>query len=522
MFHLEGITSQSFRSTRIINPDNPSEELRFDGRGFSGASFRARNEDGEICTFIEMNDYIKNHLTKEERTNLYLIYVDIDSYFDSGQQNRRRGASAVDMFDMGLSKRLNKLFNLVKFKGVKDYVLDKYKKGEIRIPADVHVDYQIEDKMQQKHIDCTYLREDYLDLVAMSMYMRLMIPIWGRYLPITKFDSRYALKEYHALKLIEGTVLFKEYTFSRLDTYVRGTVSIEDDLAVMASGLSNEEIPFFLMSQIVVKRLPIFSISYPRTEDRNSHLMSMMFHLIGGSGASGKLGQMLKKNIYEKKPIKTEWSDEDNSSVWDMYKNRELIAGGDLAITEVYITDHCFGDDPELTKLCHEYIKDINIQKITPAQIQLMTWIMATMIPGNVIPLFEGEVFRKALAIAQSQLYTWGFKELAILLTAEAVPLEEDMVIGSFSQKPVSNEKRLELDKVYGLHHNLGNNRVDNVGIESIKELTRKFLEFDWGVNCDKELYKDNEDLLISPIFGVPGDIRNNLADLLIKISQLG
>lgn len=518
MFHLEGITTISFRATKIVSPVDKNDCLLFDGKGFSGSSFRARDENGQICLFKEINDFIAKNLSKEEQVKLFTVYSTIDQYFDNSNQMRRKGGNIVDTFDTGLSKHIQKIFDIVKYKDVKDYMLNLYKKGIVRLPDDIYDDYRIEDKMQQKHIDCTYLIPDYLDLMVLSLYTRLLIPIWGRYLPITRFDSRYALKEYHALKLIEGTSLFKEFVFKRLDTYIRGTVDIEDNLSIMVSGLSNEEIPFFLMSQIVVKRLPIFSISYTDNSDRNNHLMSMMFHLIGTSGKAGKLGQSLKSPIYDKKPVETEWSDEDNSSVWDMYKSRELISGGDLAVTEVYLIDFCHGDNPELTKICYDYIQDMDLRKIAPVQIQLMTWIVSVLIPGNVVPLFEGSVLRRALAISQSQLFTWGFTNLAILLTAETIPLEKDTFVSNLGQKPITNERKLELDKVYGLT-GAGDAKYENIGVKAIQEMSKKFFESDWGVDCPKELYEDNEELKISPIFATPGDIRNDLADLLIKLS---
>lgn len=518
MFHLEGIMAFSFRATKIVSPVDPEECILFDGKGFSGASFRARNKHGEICLFNEINDFIKTNLSKEEQCKLFTVYATIDEYFDKSNQMRRKGGTIVDTFDSGLSKHIQKIFDIVKYKDVKDYLLNLYKKGVVRLPDDIYNDYRIEDKMQQKHIDCTYLIPDYLDLLALSLYTRLLVPIWGRYLNILKFDPRSSLKEYHALKLIEGTSLYKEFVFQRLDTYVRGTITIEDNLAIMVSGLSNEEIPFFLMAQIIVKRLPIFNISYSTNNDRSSHLMSMMFHLIGTSGKAAKLGQSLKNAIFDKKPVETEWSDEDNSSVWDMYKSRELISGGDLAVTEVYLKEFCHGENPELTKICYEYIKEMNLRKITPVQIQLMTWIMAVLIPGNVIPLFEGSVLRRALAISQSQLFTWGFENLAIMLTAEPVPLEKDMFVSNLGQKSITNDRKLELDKVYGLT-GINNNKHENVGVKAIQEMSRRFFESDWGVDCPKELYKDNEDLKISPIFSTHGDIRNDLADLLIKLS---
>lgn len=520
MFHLEGVTPNSFKLTKIVSPDDPNEVLLFDGKGFSGSSFRARDEEGNICTFNEINDYIKTHLTPEQRTKLFSVYADIDNYFDNSNQMRRRGSNIVDTFDSGLARHVSKIFDIVKFKGVKEYTLDAFRKGKIRIPDDIYDDYRIDNKMQQMHIDCTYLKDDYLELISLSLYLRLMIPIWGRYLPITRLENRHELKEYYALKLISGTPLFREHVFSRLDTYVKGTVKIEDDLAIMIAGLSYEEIPFFMMAQIVVKRLPIFSISYSTDSDRNRHLMSMMYHLIGDGGKSrtSKIGALLKNTIIEKKPIETEWSSEDNSSVWDMYKTRELVSGGDLAITEVYIMNYYNGDNPELTHRIHEYIKTIDLQKITPVQIQLMTWVMSVLVPGNTVPLFEGYVLRKSLAIAQSQLWTWGFDMLAILLTAEPVALEQDVYNSNLGRKPITSERRVALDKIYGLYANT-DTRTDNVGVVSIQEMSRNFFETDWAVNCVKELYKDNEDISVSPIFATPGDLRNHLADLLIKLS---
>ncbi len=521
MFHLDGVTPNSFKLTKIVNPEDKNDVLLFDGRGYSGSSFRARDNDGNICTFKELNEFISTKMTKDERLELYKIYSDIDNYFDNSNQNRRNGGSnIVNTFESGLSRHLAKLVNHVKFKDVKDFYIDLYKRGDVKVPDDIKEEHQLDGKIQQKHIDCTYLLPDYLDAMSMILYMRLFIPVWGRYLPLTRYDGKYALKEYHALKLITGTTLFKEHVFTRLDTYIRGITNIEDDISVFVAGLSNEEIPFLLMSQIVVKRFPIYSLSYVVGE-RNTHLMSMMYHLVGDGGKSGQLGKLIKNMVFEKKPVETEWSDEDNSSVLDMYKSRELVPAGDLAITEVYLKNYCHGDDPELTKLCYDYIKEIDLSKIVPSQIKLMTWVIATLIPGNVVPLFEGPILRRALAIVQSQLYSWGFSELAILLTAEPIEFESGTYMSNLGHKPISNDRKQALDRLYGVD-SLAGFKGDNVGIVGIQNLSRVFFESDWGVNCPKELYKDDEDLNLSPIFSTHGDIRNMLADLLVKLSTAG
>lgn len=520
MFHLDGITPNSFKMTKIVNPVDKTDVLLFDGRGFSGSSFRARDEDGNISIYKEMNQFINTKLSKEDRINVYKIYSDIDTYFDNSANLRREGSNLINTFETGLSKHLDKLFNLIKFKEVKEFLLDLYKKGIVKLPSDVHETHQIDGKIQQKHIDCTYLKDDYLDAIAMVLYMRLMVPIWGRYLPLTRYDGKHNLKEYHALKLISCTRLFKEHTFSRLDTYIRGIVHIEDDISVFVAGLSNEEIPFLLMSQILVKRFPIYSISYIE-EERSTHLMSMMFHLVGDSGKSGNLGKLLKNMVFEKMSIQNEWSDEDNSSVLDMYKSRELVSGGDLVITEVFLSDYFEGENSEITKLCFEYINKADLRKITQVQLNLMTWVMATLIPGNVIPLFEGPILRRSIAIVQAQLYEWGFCELATMLTAEPIPFESGTYMSNLGHKPISNDRRIALDKIYGIDKS-AEFKGDNVGVLGIQDMAKGFFSSDWGVNCPKVLYKDNEDLNLSPIFSTHGEIRNMLADLLVKLSTAG
>lgn len=520
MFHLEGITPNSFKKTVIINPENPKESISFSGKGFSGSSFRARDEQGQICTYKELNEFINRHMTQDERIRLYNIYSDIDAYFADGMQERRQTSSVVNSFEAGLSRHITRLVNLVKFRDVKDFLLDLYKQGRIVLPSDVTDSHPDDHKLQQKHIDCTYLKTDYLDAIAMVLYMRFMLPIWGKYLPLTRVSSNYNLKEYHALKMISGTPLFKERTFSRLDTYIRGITEIEDDISVFVSGLSNEEIPFLLMAQVVVKRFPIFSLSYVEGE-RNTHLMSMMYHLIGDGGKAGNLGKLLKNMVFEKKPVVTEWSDEDNSSVLDMYKSRETIPAGDLVVTEVFLTDFYHGDNPDLTDRCHEYIKGIDLTRITPIQIRLMTWVISTMIPGNAVPLFEGSVLRRTLAIVQSQLYTWGFKELAILLTAESVPFEKGTYSGNIEHRVITKELEAALDKVYGIDRSV-NDKAVSVGYKAIQDMSSEFYTTDWYVNCAKELYAHDEDLKLDPIFTTHVNIRNMLAELLVKLSTFG
>lgn len=518
-FEIATYTRQSFS---MVNIEHPGEDiLVYETSGYSstvpGASSDMPNNGGKkVQLFDEVNDFIQTKITKEKQLELYILYDRINNLFSDSIVSRRKGGATGEMFDRTLSDLVRRIYNIVKFNDLRDYITTLFKARKIDIPSDIADSYQTEDKLTPRYVDCTYLTEDYLDLVTMCLGVRFMIPIWGRYMPLKKYDDKSAMKEYHSFQLLMGSSFYKAPCFSRLDVYVRGGLEDRNDLGVVLSNLSAEEIPLFLMSITIVRKLSVASLT---SEDGKHHLIRMMYHYIDSK--SKNLGTTLGNAVEAKRRGRSEYDGEDNSSVWDKYKMREMIPAGDLAVTEVFLNNHT-GDNPDKTQLCHSYITDGIKFNPRECQIALATWVIGTEIPGNAVPLFDRAVLKRVFAIVQSQLWEWGFNELAILLTAMPVPLDPGEVLGSIGRRMLTDDRIEKLKQVYPYLLIVNNHdpfgHEENVGIRSVERMAAMFYEHEWSVSCPIELAQTVSGLDKINIFEAPNNLRNTLADLLIKL----
>lgn len=520
-FIIETYTKQSFSMVRIEHPDE--DPLIYETSGYSsttpGAGVELPGGGRGLQIFDEINDFIKTKLPEEKQLDLYILYDRINNLFTDSIVARRKGGTTGEMFDKTLTDLIRRIYLIVKHADLRDYVNELYKSRKIEIPPDIADTYQTEDRLTPRYVDCTYLTDDYLDLVTMALGLRFMIPIWGRYMPLKKYDNNSAMKEYYSFQLLMNSSFYKAPCFNRLDVYVRGGLEERNDLGVVLSNLSAEEVPLFLMSITVVRKITVASLSHHGIKD---HLIRMMYHYIDSK--SKNLGTTLGNAVEAKRRGRSEYDGEDNSSVWDKYKMREMIPAGDLAVTEVFLNTYD-GDDPEKTDICDRFISDGIKFQPSECQIQIATWIIGTQIPGNAVPLFDLRTLKRVFAIVQSQLWSWGFNELAILVTAQPVPLDPGEVLGSVGRRTLTDDRITRLREIYP--YLLTTNNVDifgheqNVGIRSVERTASMFYEHEWSVACPDELAKTVDGLSQINIFEAPNHLRNLLADLLIKLDTI-
>lgn len=520
-FIIETYTKRSFSMVRIEHPDE--DPLIYETSGYSsttpGAGVDLPEGGKELHLFDEINDFIKTRISVEKQLDLYILYDRINNLFSDSIVTRRKGGTSGEMFDRTLSDLVRRIFIIIKHADLRDYVNELHRDRKIHIPPDIADTYQTEDRLTPRYIDCTYLTDDYLDLVAMSLGLRVMIPIWGRYMPLKKYDNNSAMKEYYSFQLLMGSSFYKATCFSRLDTYVRGGLEERNDLGVVLSNLSAEEVPLFLMAITVVRKITVASLTHNVAKD---HLIRMMYHYIDSK--SKNLGTTLGNAVEAKRKGRTEYDGEDNSSVWDKYKMREMIPAGDLAVTEVFLNTY-EGDDADKTDMCHKFLMDGVKFSPSECQIQVATWVIGTQIPGNAVPLFDLSVLKRVFAIVQAQLWSWGFNELAILVTAQMVPLDSGEVLSAVGRRGLSPDRIEQLNQVYP--YLLTTNSVDvfgneqNVGIRSVERTASMFYEHEWSVACPDALANTVDGLGQINIFEAPVNLRNLLADLLIKLDTV-
>lgn len=365
----------------------------------------------------------------------------------------------------------------------------------------------------------TYLKEDYRWLVALSIAIRPMIPIWGEFIHRTRKETGTHYKEYHALRILNTSSIYHSEPMERLFIYITQSIPANTEKTTQAHilyGLSSEEYPTWLISLIVIRRLSTGDV---RGLDPNTSLVSFIYKYIGqrilGHG-NNTLGTVSEKNIEGQGQ-----DGENNLSMLEGYKVKQDIAAGDVAIInyylsypENYVTQICPDFDMRLLDECLITTRELESNHIWKQQTILTQWVLKPVVSPKGLLRIEKVVSLKAMAAAASLLIHRGHYELAGLLTAVNVVYSDELMInGPDSRARITKDQVEQLDKLYPYPRKpTGKQKVlklVNPATESIDLVASAFSQHNWRLTLP--------DWVVEKITGNP-NVRNYATPYNIKV----
>lgn len=514
-FKIASHTQRSFSIVSVCHEDEP--EYTISARGYSSAKPGAKRDDGELSLFEEINDFLAT-LSKEKQLKLFNLYGRLESAIASyGDPTQKSDTQLTDV----LADIAERIFEIVRFEDLRAFV-ENYRK--ITLPPELTDTYETTDKITQSFKQKTYLRSEYLDLTAMVLGIRCMIPIWGSFLPISKVEDGSKWKEYRAFSLLDNTSLKQTPVFERLETYIKANTKEEEyELAVVFNHLSGEEIPGYLMAIAVIRKLSVAPLSHLKPQD---HLMKVVYNYV--CAPKNKTQNLFGDNI-KKKTDDEGMAADSNGSVWDIFKMKESISTGELVIFEDYINNfmeaaEAIDADIDIDRLKEtvRYATSIENYDYKDAQITITIWVLSTVIAGCVVEMFDRKTLLTATGIAQAILWKWGYVQLAALLTAEAIKLEPGQIHSVPPRVDISDENRNRLDIIYpySLPESGKLGISNNVGVRDIEVVAVELLGSSWTPRCSRELAKACGRADIHRRIDPTPDLRDELAELLCDLDD--
>jgi hypothetical protein len=547
---ITGFTKSSFSLVSIRH--GTEEELTFSAKGYSTAKPGAMKEDDTSETgvrvelFEEINEFLQK-LTKDQQDTMYEIYYRIDEIFSQfgTTEMSAEGVSSSKLLAELLSEQVARIYEIVKFEDLREFVVFSRK---FKIPADLMDSYATADKVTPRYMQRTYLRNEYIDLVAVALGLRLMIPVWGRYLPISGKEDRISMKELNAYKLLAKSSIYRAQgiispdsrwfgdvlddeepnlsVFARLETYLAANLKEEEyELAVSFKHLSSDEVPEYLMAQGLIRKAAVAPLS---PEHDKQHMMKIIFNYCCSN--NNRKPSVFGSNIKPK--VDAETALDDNSSVLCVYKMKEQVSAGDLMISQKYVMRYINAAqtiEPNLSKerieMCVSSTMAIDRFIPTEAQTTLCIWIMSTVIAGCIVEVYDRkEPLLVSMGIAQAVLWEWGLPQLAILLTAKKIELADGEMLMGVTRLPVSNANIQTLQAIspYDYTDSKGSDvtLAVNTAVRGIDMVANEFIKNEWEPRCCKELaasyYRSDKTKRIE----VSPDFRDQCAQLLIKLND--
>ncbi len=492
--------------------EHKGEELVF----LVSTFFRMSSISIDIDIFEQLNSYWQQ-LPEEKQDKIFDVYRNIRNVFNSVSN---RTSLLLD-----LNKQCIELIDLHNLDEVYDWVLFK---SSIAIPSVFENEYQYSYDKQGSR-EQTYVRSDYTKLIAMIVAIRSMIPVWGEYISHTKHDAGTTFKEMEAFQLINNSSIMNSQPMLKLGVYLDHAVGEhKHNSFFILDGISSVDFPIWMLSLVVIRRLCVGDI---RGLDNKANIVTYIYKYLIQKIQSADTGS--SNAVKDKKT--TEFSDEkgdDKISTFERYRIKHDISAGEIVELAYSIRDYrkvAYSLSPnmsdEILFSSLETAQQLNSVEIHDPQITLLKWVFARVISPRGMMYLDKELIVNCLGILEAVLYVAGFKYLAVLSTSYPDINNDEMFVASTESKARITKTQISaLDELYPFQQVIGGKKSGykdiNPAIKSIDTLTDKLSMFSWITTASSDKMMDAIGNTHTRRIGVTYDIKNQLADLVIKVGS--
>ena len=393
-------------------------------------------------------------------------------------------------------------------------------------------DTYLHDINNNKSLEKTYLRDDYVYLVSYCIALKAYVPVWGEYINLIRKEIGTDFKEYNSFQLLSGTNYISTKPYQKLLIYIN---SIKDNDIFnsynVINNISSEDYTYYIFCLTNVRKLPFIEIKQ-----------------IGEAGADSKLNiityvykyikQRIKgnnnpKNIVKSKDTTSATIDENSKiSVLERYKIKTNISLEDIVELEFSVSNI---DERSLYRLTSEIDPNVLADAIRTSavlyqsaipetSVRLLQWVFKPIISPRGIMYLSKPVLVRLLGILQAVLWARGFKDLALLSTARRELSDGAINVFSMDDKSkIPKELLDELDRLYPFNTPIRGNRqaknetryIVNTITDFTNHLTGVMLKMTANDQFLQEVYGNtNRRYTVKP------DIKIALAKLLIQIGR--
>lgn len=492
--------------------------------------------------FYQLNQYLA-YLPPEKQDQLFGIYSEIYQVFEYSSDFRE--------LMQRISPLLKKMFQICPADGISYWVRTV---STIVIPSDIRVHNTIEESIaadgdqygiRQRPVESTYLRGDYWSLIVLVLMLRLVMPIWGRFMSATVGVVGNELKEFYALKLIGRTDLINTDGFKRLEAYVQLHMSEEKiKNSVIAGKVSKEDFPQLMLALVVVRRLAWVDFS---GLNQTFSLVAWVYSFIDQNMNSmdRSMNEAIKPKIPENGA--PHGDHENRQSVFELVKIKEPIATGRIGIMESvarrpHVVAARIAPDmpPEILETMLEVVPKLQSSSLQQGQIYLLQLVLGVECQdlldnewGAVFPargVDELVLLEVLNMIAVGAAFFWhhGYYELAAILTATPATEQFGATSASSAAPAALTKENKEQLAMYWPHsaRPSGKKRNEigrvaagpNVAIDNIELIRENLNQNSWILNLPKNWLDKIPNHNGNRRYALRSDIRNRLAEFSIGL----
>lgn len=357
-----------------------------------------------------------------------------------------------------------------------------------QIPKSIHEEY-VKGDDQPFSREKTYIREDYVALINLVLLLKIMVPIWGEFIERTQRDSGTYFKDWLAYTLLDQSSIEENGAVKKLKSYIDSSLQLDKIVnSAVVNGIGSEDLPKWLLAQLLVKRLSIGDI---RGVETSANLVIMIFNDLNAKNG-GTNGATFGEAVNVKR-FDGDETDHGPSRL-ESFKIKTEQATGDIEIIAHTVRgwkslfhrlnpNVPYEDIEELL----EYSQSMEYKPVRHCQVAMAQWALAPIYPARGLYHLSKKTTVIALTLAQAHMWNRGHKRLAAFLTAE--PVEGFSHTGSGSAARIPNEQMEEIRRLFPYTRRSNKRRGDpvNPAITAIDRIAAEISEIDWQANLPKK-----------------------------------
>lgn len=505
------LTYHSAQSTGIcyIAVEHNDEILEF-----SGSTYQGEVKNDPFDSFEQVNRYWER-LDKAEQDRMFALLTEARKIFNE--------PNSTISFIHELRPIVEELITIHDTPSFERWV--SLHSG-IWVPDGLETVYD-DNPMRPGSLDQTYLKGDYWQLAIMLMKMRIIAPIIGEFIEITKRDSGATFRELNAFYLITKHPIMQCDAMKKLERYVSKNHKKDGiDARSSINGIGSDNILHSLIAGIIINTLMMSRLTRGGKE---TDLVQLTFRSL-----RNKLSQNdnYKNAVLPKEnPGENNDSDEDSSSRAEKYKNKAPIPPGEITALEKYtefphaiaarllLKNELSEEESDALDRILENIPDIDMEE---CQIQLIRWVIHPIVSARAFWDINKAAVMRLACVAQFVLWNTGFKELAMLVTARSMNAEGYGSYGSVSREQIPKHIVERINELYPYYRRNPKKAVkaDNDAIREIIQLSDDLSNHTWFLNIHPEHIAEIRGSALNKTYRLGNDTRTRLANYVIYLQE--
>lgn len=484
-------------------------------------SIYGRDSFSTVDIYNYVNQYLSS-LPADKQRAIYDCYKAIRYTLDNENSHR-------DLLD-SVKQSIAEIHTLIPLESINMWIKLS---SDIRVPNGFDDKY-FEDINSNKSTDKTYLKSDYIYLMAFSLGFRMMIPIWGEHMNLIRKDIGTEFKEYNSFQLLSKSPYIDSEPYTKLLSYIKSTITQAEynDYNILVNSISTEDFAYYIFCLTCVRRVPFLDIKFLGEDPKNDDLNALTY--IYKFIKQRVKGHSDPKKVVRSKDNEGGDANEDNKiSVLEKYKIKTDISLEDIVELEYSVQNlsnivnilTVAPEAPDMLKRSLETSSVLLHSKIPDASIRLLQWTFKPVISPRGIMYLSKITLVKLLAALETVLWCRGHRYLSLLATCRREVTDDYVQVVSIDNRNrVPEEYIIELEKLYPFSRvykatrntKLSSNYITDTIDSYITTASSDILKMTADEKLIKEVFGNNN----SRRFIIQQDMKIQLAKLFIEIGK--